>query len=99
MLTTVKKSRTAPVLPLLTLGGVLFANLFNRCGDGFCQTFGWPWIAFYGPTDAVVEFNGQLLQGRHGVVPLAFAGNLAVAALLLVGSLALQSHWRRPASN
>jgi hypothetical protein len=91
---TYLEARRAATLPLLTLAIVLFANITNRCADGFCYTYGWPWVAYYGWSDAGIIVNGRYESGgRQGLVLAPFAGDLAVASVLLLGAFLLQAWW------
>ena len=90
----------APILPVLALGLVALANFLNRCADGFCYTYGWPWVAFYGWSDGGILVNGRLEPvGPQGLMLLQATGDFAVGALLLGMALVMQAWWRRRAAN
>lgn len=82
-----------PVLPLIALGAILYLNIVNRCADGYCYTYGWPWVAYYGWSDAGFDLQGNALP--HRLAYLEALGNIGVAGIILFVSLRLQLAWRR----
>ena len=82
-----------PVLPLLTLGLVSYLNIMNRCADGFCYTYGWPWVAYYGFSDAGFAFDGTPLPHRLEWGPAL--GNVLVCSLMIASSVVVHLWWSR----
>lgn len=84
--------RRPPIFPLIALAIVLYLNIMNRCADGWCYTYGWPWVAVYGWSDAQGTINGET---RSPIVWLPFLGDLLVASLILVVGWWLHRSWRK----
>jgi hypothetical protein len=92
----VSRTSRAPVLPLLALGLVGYLNITNRCADGYCYTYGWPWVAYYGWSDAQLGIEFGEVAGRDPWVWSAVLAN-ALACFAIVGAaFAIQFFWRRP---
>lgn len=88
---TIPRNVRAPVIPLVALSGVVYANITNRCADGYCYTYGWPWVAYYGWTDAGFGLDGFPDYPRVEWLPMF--GDVFVAAVIL--ALAWAAHRRR----
>src|SRR5687768_7910606 len=82
-----------PVLPLLALGLVAYLNIMNRCADGYCYTYGWPWVAYYGWSDAGFAFDGT--PPPHRIEWPQAVADLAVGLGVIVGSLMMHVWWSR----
>lgn len=90
------RSSPAPVLPLLALGVVAFLNIMNRCADGYCYSFGWPWIAYRGFSDAQVNFGpGSPFHYSQPWVWSAVAADIVVAVGLTVVPVVIHFEWVR----
>lgn len=81
-----------PVILLLAFFVVVYANAINRCADGYCYTYGWPWVAYYGWSDAGFGFDGQPTFPRIEWWP-AF-GDAIVAVVILLVAWTAQRRWR-----
>jgi hypothetical protein len=90
---TIPNTRRAPVLPLLAFFMVGYLNVINRCADGYCYTHGWPWVAYYGWSDAGFNLKGTPIAPRVAWWPVL--GNTLIAGLILLLAFCAHRHWRR----
>jgi hypothetical protein len=91
-LSTPRVSRS-PILPVLALAVLVYLNIVNRCADGYCYTYGWPWVAYYGWSDAGYDSQGNPLPDELAYI--AALGNIGVAGIILLVAFRLQRAWHR----
>lgn len=90
MQVTIPQNSRSPIIPLIAVGVITYLNVLNRCADGYCYTYGWPWVAYYHWSDAGIMFDGTTTHPRVEWLPLF--GNLLVASIVVV--LAWAAHRR-----
>lgn len=94
MTPTTLRSPRAPLIPLGALFLVGYLNVMNRCADGWCYTYGWPWVAYYRWSDGGGSTMGGVpTHPRLEWLP-AF-GNLAIGAIILIFALAAHRRMAR----